>query len=87
MDDQLIVEKGEGDLGVVITIHALSLNPDQVVGTLTEKNVISVPEQPMGGYPGTAKITFVENGTLDYSQANAAMTCGGKGYTKAAETK
>jgi len=81
-DDQIVIAKSSDDLGFNITLHATFSNPDNVVGTLTEKNVITVPEQSMGGYPGTASITYLESDTLDYSQTGFGATCVGTGYTK-----
>ena len=79
--DTLIITNGTGDLGFSITIHSHSFNPDTVNGELTDKNFITIPEQNMGGFPGTAEITF-SNNMLEYSQTGFGITCGGADYVK-----
>ena len=81
-DDQIVIAKSSTDSGFNITLHATFSNPDNVAGTLTEKKVVTVPEQSMGGAPGTARITYLKSDTLDYSQTGFGITCVGTGYTK-----
>ncbi len=86
LDDQIVITKSSDDSGFDITIHANFSNPDNVTGTQTENNVITVPEQSMGGSPGTASITYLEQDTLDYSQTGFGTTCtGSTDYTKTAD--
>lgn len=79
--DTLVVALGGGALDFSIIIHAKFANPDTVTGSLTEPNKINVPQQSMGGAPGTAQIT--SQGTLlTYSQTGLGITCGGTDYAK-----
>lgn len=82
VSDKLTIAIGSGDLDFSITIHATYANPDTVSGNLTGPNQISVPEQSMGGAPGTAKITL-QGAVLEYSQTGLGVTCGGKDYARA----
>ena len=77
----MIIAIGTADLKFSITIHSHSFNPDTVNGELTDKNFITIPEQNMGGFPGTAEITFLNN-MLEYSQTGFGITCGGADYVK-----
>ena len=77
--DTLIIRLGNGALDFSIIIHAMFVNPDTVSGALTGLNVISVPEQTMGGFPGTAQITL-QDSLLAYSQSGFGITCGGPNY-------
>ena len=79
--DTMFIWLGASELDFNIVIHAHAMNPDTVSGELSTLNVITVPEQSMGGYPGTAKVTY-SNGNLSYSQTGFGMTCGGTNYTK-----
>ena len=53
------------------------------LGELSAPDVINVPEQTMGGAPGTARITYT-NGRLTYAQSGLGITCGGSDYVKVA---
>ncbi|MGB2866964.1 MAG: hypothetical protein WBD36_00810 [Bacteroidota bacterium] len=79
--DTLIIRLGSGALDFSIIIHAMFMNPDTVSGALTGANVISVPEQSMGGSPGTAQMTF-QGPLLAYSQTGFGITCGGTNYAR-----
>ncbi len=79
--DTMFIWLGAGELDFDIVIHAHAMNPDTVSGELSTLNVITVPEQSMGGYPGTANVTY-SNGNLSYSQTGFGITCGGTNYTK-----
>lgn len=79
--DTLVIDLGGGALDFNIIIHAGSANPDTVSGDLTAPNLISVPQQSMGGAPGTAQIA--SQGTLlAYSQSGFGITCGGTNYAR-----
>jgi len=80
IDDRFIVAKNSNNSGFNITIHATFGNPDDVTGALNGKNKISVPEQTMGGFPGTAEIIYESGGTLTYTQSGLGATCSGSGY-------
>ncbi len=48
--DTMFVAVGSGTLGFSITLHAQAIpNADVVTGELTETNVITIPEQTIGG--------------------------------------
>jgi len=79
--DTLVVGLGGGALDFSIIIHMGFLNPDTVSGDLTEPNLISVPQQSMGGAPGTARITL-KGALLAYSQTGFGITCGGTDYAR-----
>jgi hypothetical protein len=79
--DTLVIRLGAGALDFSITIHSGFGNPDTVTGELTGPNQISVPEQSMGGAPGTAKITS-KGDLLEFSQTGLGVTCGGKDYAR-----
>ena len=79
--DTLVIRLGSGALDLSIIIHVESLAPDTVSGELTEPNLISVPQQSMGGFPGTAKITYL-GPLLAYSQTGLGITCGGTNYAR-----
>lgn len=82
MADTMSISPGAGDLDFVITLHASMANPATVDGTLTDVNVITVPEQEMGGAPCTAEITY-SDGMLTLSQSGLGeITCEGEDYTK-----
>lgn len=79
--DTLVMNLGGTPLGFSIIIHAGAANPDTVSGDLTEPNRINVPQQTMGGAPGTVQIT--SHGTLmTYNQTGSGITCGGTDYAK-----
>lgn len=77
--DTLRIALGPQMLDFAITIHVGVENPDSVLGELSAPDVIDVPEQSMGGYPGTARITYVRSG-LTYLQSGLGITCGGSDY-------
>jgi hypothetical protein len=79
--DTLVILIGSGTLDFRIIIHKGTFNPDTVSGSLTESNIITVSQQTMGGFPGTAKITY-QSGLLIYNQIGFGITCGGTNYTK-----
>jgi hypothetical protein len=79
--DTLVIALGGGALDFSITIHSTSANPDTVSGELTAPNQIKVPQQSMGGSPGTAEITS-RGALLAYSQTGFGTTCGGDNYAK-----
>jgi len=80
--DQMIIAKQPDGGGFAITIHATTVNPDTVTGQLASENTIKITEQSMGGGPGKAKITFQNDGTLNFVQSGGGLTCTGSGYTK-----
>lgn len=79
--DTLVVSLGGGALDFSIIIHMGFANPDTVSGDLTEPNLIRVPQQSMGGAPGTARITS-QSTLLAYSQTGFGITCGGTDYAR-----
>ena len=79
--DTLVMNLGATPLGFSIIIHAGFANPDTVSGELTEPNRIDVPQQSMGGAPGTAQITS-HSTLMTYSQTGLGITCGGTDYAK-----
>jgi len=79
--DTLVIRLGSGALDFSIIIHEEALNRDTVSGDLTGPNVISVPEQSMGGAPGTAQITS-QGVLLVYSQTGFGITCDGTNYAR-----
>ncbi len=79
--DTLGILIGSGTLDFRIIIHKESVIPDTISGSLTDANIITVPQQTMGGFPGTAKITY-QGGVIIYSQTGFGITCGGTNYTK-----
>ena len=79
--DTLVIRLANAELDFSIIIHKQYAFTDTVTGSLTESNVITVPEQTMGGFPGTAKITF-KNELLEYRQSGFGITCGGADYAR-----
>lgn len=79
--DTLVIRLGSGALDFSIIIHAEYAYPDIVSGDLTGPNLISVPQQTMGGFPGTAQITS-QGALLEYSQTGLGITCGGTNYAR-----
>jgi hypothetical protein len=79
--DTLVIGLGGGALDFNIIIHVGSANPGTVSGDLTAPNLISVPQQSMGGAPGTAQITS-QGALLAYSQTGFGITCGGTNYAR-----
>ena len=80
--DTMLVAVGSGTLGFSITLHAQAIpNADVVTGELTETNVITIPEQTIGGFPGSGDITF-SNNMLTLIQRGFGITCTGTGYVK-----
>lgn len=79
--DTMLISSGSGALDVMVVLHAYVFNPDTVTGNLTGANIITVPEQEIGGFPGTAKITY-SDGRLTLSQSGLGITCQGTDYLK-----
>jgi hypothetical protein len=79
--DTLVIRLGSGALDFSIIIHAEFVFPDTVSGDLTGPNLIKVPQQTMGGFPGTAQITS-QGALLAYSQTGLGITCGGTNYAR-----
>jgi hypothetical protein len=81
--DTLTIAKGSGDLDFLITLHAYTdaLTPEVVDGELTDVNVITIPEQTIGGFPGHGTITYANN-ALSLSQTGLGITCRGSNYVK-----
>lgn len=80
-DDTLIISRGPSDLSFKITLHAQAVNADQVDAELTEPDVITIPEQTIGGFPGSGKITY-SNDMLSLSQSGLGLTCQGSNCQK-----
>jgi len=76
--DTLIIFAGMNDLDFDIILHAFtnSFNQDTVFGELTGQNTITVPEQTIGGFPGSATITY-SSGVLSLTQRGLGLTCQG----------
>ena len=74
--DTLVIRLGGGALDFSIIIHAGFANPDTVFGELAEPNLVRLPEQSMGGAPGTAQIA-PQGALLEYKQTGLGITCGG----------
>lgn len=79
--DSLVIRLGSGTLDFSIIIHKHYFNTDTVSGNLTGSNSIGVPEQTMGGFPGTVQISL-QGAAMTYSQSGLGITCGGTNYTK-----
>ena len=79
--DTMIIWLGSGLLDFSIAIHAQVWIADTIYGELTKDNQITAPEQTMGGFPGTARITY-SDGKLSFSQTGLGITCNGSNYTK-----
>ena len=80
--DTMFIVKGAGDLDFRITLHAQFINlADTLDGELTDVNVITIPEQTIGGFPGSGKITY-SNNALSLSQQGLGITCIGTNYIK-----
>ncbi len=79
--DTMIVARGSGELGFGITLHAQSPTADVVSGELTDVNVITIPEQTIGGFPGSGEIRF-SNDMLTLTQEGLGFTCTGSNYVK-----
>ncbi len=81
--DTLTIAFGTGDLGFNIILHASTgdPNPEIVTGELTGVSVITIPEQTIGGFPGSGEITY-SNNMLLLSQKGFGITCNGTNYLK-----
>lgn len=79
--DTMFIALGSGDLGMSITLHAQVTNPDVVTGSLTDVNIITIPEQTIGGFPGSGEIAFANN-RLSLAQRGFGITCTGSNYVK-----
>jgi hypothetical protein len=76
--DTLIISAGNGELNFGIILHAHTGDPDPeiVSGQLTRQNTITIPEQTIAGFPGSATITY-SNSVLSLSQRGLGITCQG----------
>lgn len=76
--DTLIISAGNSELAFDIILHARTgdPNPENVSGELTAQNTIIVPEQTIGGFPGSATITY-SSGVLSLTQQGLGITCQG----------
>lgn len=76
--DTLIISAGNSELDFGIILHASTFNPYPVIvsGELTGQNTITVPEQTIGGFPGSATITY-SNNVLSLTQNGLGITCQG----------
>ncbi len=79
--DTMFIATGLGGLGMSITLHAHLSLPDVVTGELTDVNVITIPEQTIGGFPGSGEITFANN-VLSLVQRGFGVTCNGSNYVE-----
>ncbi len=79
--DTMFIAKGSGDLDFRITLHAQVFNADVVDGELTDVNTITIPEQTIGGFPGSGEITH-SNNVLSLTQRGFGLTCTGSNYVK-----
>ena len=61
--DTMFIAKGSGDLDFRITLHTsvAAVFVDVVDGELTDVNIITIPEQTIGFFPGSGEITFSNN--------------------------
>ncbi len=76
--DTLIISVGKGELnfGIILHAHTGDPTPDIVSGELTRQNTITVPEQTIAGFPGSAIITY-SNNVLSLRQSGLGITCQG----------
>ncbi len=81
--DTMFIAKGSGDLDFRITLHTsvAAVFVDVVDGELTDVNIITIPEQTIGFFPGSGEITF-SNNTLSLVQRGLGLTCRGSDYIK-----
>ena len=79
--DTMFIAPGSGALDFSITLHAEVFDPDVVTGELTGPNVITIPEQTIGFFPGSGEITF-SNNRLSLVQRGLGLTCRGSDYIK-----
>ncbi len=89
LPDTMKIRAGTGSDDFSIVLHAQHWLPDTVTGTLQGANTIVVPEQTIGGLPGTGVFTHDGEG-LAYSQTaildpDFSITCPGTGYTRLPE--
>lgn len=81
VEDQFSIAQPSDSLDFVIIIHETTILPDTVYGKMASDNKIVIPQQSMGGFPGTAEITYA-NDELTYKQSAFGLTCTGTGYKK-----
>lgn len=76
--DTLIISAGNSELAFDIILHARTgePNPEIVSGELTAQNTITVPEQTIGGFPGSATLTY-SNNAISLTQNGLGITCQG----------
>ena len=79
--DTMIIARGSGELGFGIALHAQITTADVVTGELTDVNVITIPEQTIGGFAGSGEIRF-SNNMLSLTQEGLGFTCTGSNYVK-----
>ena len=79
--DTLNIALGSAGFNFSIIIHVNTINPDTVNGNLEDEYTINIPEQEMGGAPGTARIIY-NNAVITYSQTGFGITGSGDDYTK-----
>ena len=80
--DTLIINKGTGDLDLLIALHVHSgIDPEFINGELTKVNVITIPEQIIAGFEGSGEITYSSQ-TLSLVQRGFGLTCNGSNYVK-----
>ncbi len=81
LDDEMVIEKGEGDLDVMVTLHSSFENPDKVPGTVTASDTVTITDQTLGGAKGSAVIKIAD-GKLTLEQSGLGTTVKGEGYEK-----
>ena len=81
LDDTMIIEAGEGELDVMVTLHSTFENPDKVPGKLTANDTVTIIDQQLGGMKGSAVITIAD-GKLALVQKGGGATVKGEGYEK-----
>jgi hypothetical protein len=83
--DTIIINKGTGDLDVLVSLHVFSFIDSADLefnsGNLTGINVITIPEQKIAGFDGSAEIKYSSN-TLSLVQRGFGLTCNGSNYIK-----
>lgn len=81
LEDQLTIASPSDSLDFIVIIHETTAMPDTVYGKMATDDKIVIPQQSMGGFPGTAEITYA-NDELTYKQTAFGLTCTGTGYKK-----
>lgn len=85
VEDQLVIEKGEGPTGLTITLHSIFENPARVTGELIDANMIEIPKQIISGAEGIAVLTL-HGDDLALRQSGLGFTFEGR-YTKSETTQ